>query len=515
MTNYTPEQVATLSDRLVELFGREAVVQGLRETCGKPWPQEYVNRDTGKVYEPHHEGERLFVYGEERRYPAALGGEGGGKSCAGIIKTLERLRRSMSGCMVSPDMPHFKRSLWPEFQRWCPWDQVVPKHQDRGKFDWEPYAPFVIAFKNGARLWCGGMDEPGAWEGPNISFAHMDEMRRKKDADVLKVLDGRVRIPGPNGEPPQLWQTTTPKKHWLFEYYGPLQVKCRDCGSDEPLDVQKGESLHCRSCRSEELEIVDVRQAFKLDSYVTVLLTKDNENNLQDDFAKQRAQTLTEAEARVLLEAAWEDYEDGQPFLPTMIWWDNCREKLPPLDHREPMILSVDAATGRQSTDSDYFGLLGITKHPERSDTVAVRYVNAWQAKAGGKIDFLGTEHNPGPEMEIRRLCAEYNPLRLVADPAQLHDMLTRFRHEYLIGVKEFSQQNRRMEADTALLHLIQQKRIAHDGHPLLREHIQNADRKHDAAHRRMRMVKRHDNMKIDLAVCLSQGAYEILRLNL
>ena len=42
---------------------------------------------------------------------------------------------------------------------------------------WQPYAPFRIVFRNGASLEIGGIDEPGSWEGPNINFALMDEMR--------------------------------------------------------------------------------------------------------------------------------------------------------------------------------------------------------------------------------------------------------------------------------------------------------------------------------------------------
>ena len=144
----------------------------------------------------------------------------------------------------SPDLPHFKRSLWPEFSRWCPWDQVVPEQRYRSKFSWEPRAPFSLAFRNGTTLLCGGIDDPGAWEGPNVSFIHFDEPRRKKTAYALKTLAGRPRIPGPKGEPPQFYLTTTPRKHWLHEYYGPLKCRCDSCGKrfEHYADTQAGQN---------------------------------------------------------------------------------------------------------------------------------------------------------------------------------------------------------------------------------------------------------------------------------
>src|ERR1051326_5404988 len=66
------------------------------------WPDEYVNCDTGKSYEPHHEDERKFVYEDGPSNALARGGEGSGKSVAGIIKDLNRLRRGCTGIMVSP-----------------------------------------------------------------------------------------------------------------------------------------------------------------------------------------------------------------------------------------------------------------------------------------------------------------------------------------------------------------------------------------------------------------------------
>lgn len=496
------------------------------------WPRVYVNSETGRVYTPHNDPERSIVFSDgPQRYILVRGGEGGGKSVAGIVKGLNRIRRGMSGLMCSPNLPHFKRSLWPEFRRWCPWDRVVKKHQRFGKLDWEPHEPFNIVFKNDAVLHCTGIENPGSLEGPNINFAHFDEARHHPDAKALKVLDGRVRIPGPKGEPPQIFLTTTPALNWLYEYFGPLLAHCPICGDfemDDPCAVPV-----CPTCKREDIEVVDPLAPFKRDARNIILLTKDNEANLFEGFAQSRSQTLSEKEARVLLEAAWEDLAEGQPFLPDISWWDSCKEDLPPLSPNEPMVLGVDAATGRTASSSDCFAITGITRHPNahRADTtLAVRYAKIWQARSGTKIDYQGTWDYPGPERELLRLCGwdmdadgkpipspqgGNNVLAVVYDPTELNDMAQRLFRVGVAWFKEFSQGILRNEADRQLLELIKARRMIHDGNPDLRTHLQNADRKTDDAGHRMRIVKRTDGQKIDLAVALSMSSYEALRLNL
>lgn len=518
-----------IARQLRSLCKPDEITAAIEKYYEPDWPREYRNAKTLTVYEPHHEAEAKAVFSDQPLNLLLKGGEGGGKSCAGIVKTLERLRRGMSGIMISPDLPHFKRSLWPEFSLWCPWDQVVPEHRYRSKFSWEPRAPFSLAFRNGVTLMCGGIDDPGAWEGPNVSFAFFDEARRKKSPDALKVLTGRVRIPGPNGEPPQLFITTTPRKHWLHEYYGPLKCRCESCDErfEHYANTQAGQNYLnlctsvlpiCPHCSSRNYRTDDEHGEFKLKALVVTLLTVENEPNLQEGFADDRALTLTSAEARVLLEAEWEDIEASEPFLPNMLLWDACREDLPPLGPREPLVVALDAATGRKASASDCFGMVGVTRYPDsarHSDSVAVRYVQKWQATAGKIIDFQGTDTNPGPERVLRTLAEKYNIIMAPYDPTQLHDMATRLLRERIAWMFPFPQQSLRVTADTDLLNLVIHSRIAHDGNKELRDHISNADRKTDAMGKRLRIVKREESLKVDLAVCLSMACYQSLRLNL
>lgn len=402
----------------------------------------------------------------------------------------------------SPNLPHFKRSLWPEFRRWCPWDQVVEGHQRFGKLDWEPHEPFTIVFKNNTTLHCAGTEKPGSLEGPNLNFVYFDEARHHPDDKVLKVVDGRVRIPGPKGEPPQIWLTTTPAMNWLYTYFGPIDPEG------------------------------DPYESFKRNSRVITLSTKENEINTFDGFSENRSQSLTEKEARVLLDAEWEDLTEGQPFLPDMIWWDNCREDIPPLTRNEQLVIALDAATGRTVTSSDCFAIVGVTRHPDprrRETDVAIRYSKVWQVKPGKKLDYQGDEYNPGPERELLRLCGYvyegdsivykpglgFNVVVIVYDPKELHDMAMRLYRAGVGWFKEFGQGAQRNESDRQLLDLIQQRRLAHNGDAELRKHIQNADRKTDDSGGALRIVKRTDSQKIDLAVDTSMACYEALRLNI
>ncbi len=456
----------------------------LRELKVSKWPDEYVNRKTGKVYKPHNEQEHRFVYSDTPRYMLLKGGEGAGKSVAGIIKTLNRLRCGMSGIMVSPDLPHFKKSLWPELVNWIPWQVVLDRHQYMQQPGWLPSEAFTImVFKNElggySTLNFGGAKETdiAGWEGPNVSFVHKDEIRRHKTSIALKTFDGRARIPGPANEPPQIFLTTTPRKHWLYDLFGPLEK------DDDPwLD-------------------------FKQDSFVATILTQENEANLSSEFVAKRRQTLSESEARILLLAEWEDEEDTEKFV-NIIWWDNCQEALPAVTRSEPMVIALDAAKGSTgSTLTDCFAVVGITRHPHRKEDVAVRYCGIWQAAIGQLLDY-------GPiETEIRRLAQAYSVIEWPYDPYQLHYICGKLRGEGVGNFKEFSQGLPRLKADKDLQNLIMSRRITHDGNPSLKQHIDNSNVK-KAGEDGIRLVKRSSSLKIDAAVSLSMAARRILYYN-
>lgn len=406
-----------------------------------------------------------------------------------------------------------------------------------GDLAWIPSKPFDIVFDNGTYIHGVGVKNAGSLEGPNLNWVHFDEARHYPDKTAITVLDGRVRIPGPLNEDPQLWYTTTPRMNWLFEFFGPIQCRCYNCNVSHKgelgIDVQGGQPLLCPECGSDNLLIEDDHFAFKMDSRVVRLETQMNDINLMKDFSIKRGQSLTPKEAEVLLKGRWGDIEEGQPFLPNILWWDQCKEELPPLNKYEPMIIALDAATGREAGSSDCFALTCITRHPDRAridDTCAVRFHRTWQAPPRGKIDFQGSKTDPGPERVLLDFCGyeleedgrlvsypdrRYNVLSVVYDPSELHDMSTRLTKANIVAFHAMGQTAKRMEADRQLLNLIQHRRIAHNGDPELRMHILNADRRLDSTGKKLRIVKRSNSQRIDLAIAMSMGTHEILRLNL
>lgn len=177
---------------------------------------------------------------------------------------------------------------------------------------------------------------------------------------------------------------------------------------------------------------------------------------------------------------------------------------------RHPAIIAMDAGVS-----SDCFGMSLQYRHPLFPDDVCVERVRRWQPSPGHKIDFQGTEENPGPERVLREWIREFNVIQVAFDEYQLHDMAGRLYREGLAWFRPFSQGQDRLIADSQLKALIRDRRLWHRGEKELREHIQNADAKVDSEDQKIRIVKRAEQLKVDLAVCASMGSHEVLRLNL
>ncbi len=195
-----------------------------------------------------------------------------------------------------------------------------------------------------------------------------------------------------------------------------------------------------------------------------------------------------------------------------IIWWDACKEDLPPLTSGEQLVLGVDAAIGSSSMSymADCFAVVGVTRHPHRKQDVAIRYAGIWQAEKGKLLDFEPIED------EIRRLCSEFSVFEVAYDNYQLHDMMIRMGKLLIANFRSFGQSNDRLIADKQLQAKITSKSLSHDGNPLLRQHIDNANAKTQAGDKDgIRMVKRNDAKKIDAAVALSMAVSRCLYYNL
>lgn len=229
------------------------------------------------------------------------------------------------------------------------------------------------------------------------------------------------------------------------------------------------------------------------------------------DYYREEAKILLPNEFQRMHRNQWVTSEET--FVP-MEWYDACyrrAEEWPKIDvARHPMVIALDAAVS-----NDNFGLLMGCRHPEHPDDVLVWLAKVWKPGSRGVIDFLGTEENPGPERMVRRLAKEYNVIQITYDPYQLHDMSMRLKREGVAWVRPFNQGNDRLIADSQLRDVIRDRRLWHRGEPDLRDQVQNANAKVDEQDSKIRIVKRVERLKIDLAVCLSMCTHELLRLNL
>lgn len=186
--------------------------------------------------------------------------------------------------------------------------------------------------------------------------------------------------------------------------------------------------------------------------------------------------------------------------------WRACYDpEMPPLvaGDRTPLVLSADAAVTK-----DCAGLVLFSRHPQFSDHVCIRYARKWDAKPGAPIDL--TDY----DAEIRRLCAEFNVVELAYDPYQMALEAQQLMKAYIVWARPFGQQKERLAADSAFLDLVRWRRVHHDGNPDLEEHIKNANAKYQMHEdSKVRFVKKNQGAHIDLLICSSMGASEILRL--
>lgn len=209
------------------------------------------------------------------------------------------------------------------------------------------------------------------------------------------------------------------------------------------------------------------------------------------EYLEQEAGTLTQSEFDRVHGNQW--VSSTHTFVPYE-WWDGCAANLPPLKPNDTLIIAADAAV-----TSDCFALAGVGVCDGK---LAARYARAWYPPKGGKIKFQ--DGGDGPEDELRRLCDLYDVIEVPYDPMQLEDMAGRFSGDLIAHMYAFKQGAERLIADKMLFDMIRDRSILHENDPELNLHIKNANRKDEDG--KLRIVKRADHMKIDLAVALSMA---------
>jgi phage terminase large subunit-like protein len=178
--------------------------------------------------------------------------------------------------------------------------------------------------------------------------------------------------------------------------------------------------------------------------------------------------------------------------------------ELPPPE-RMPMVISLDAGVS-----SDIFGVVAITRHPTDPKRLALRMSRKFAPPKGGHVDFGLVK------ALLREWKLIYNIVEVAFDPYQLESFSREMQEELGIWFRPFPQGADRAKADRALYDLIRDQGIVHTGDPDVREHLNNANAKVDANEdSKMRLIKKVQSSKIDLAVCMSMAAAEALRLHI
>lgn len=182
------------------------------------WPVDdngYFIRRDGKNYKPTEQQAKYID--SKSRFSLFFGGRGSGKSSASAQKAMKKIELGLSGIVVNPDFENFRLSTWPELKEWIPWDMVVPSHRNRQSEAWQPTQPFVMAFVNGARMYCKGLKDPESARGPNVNWMWYDESGRDETGMAFKLAIAGVRV----GNNPQVFcsQTAKPKSHWSYKFF--------------------------------------------------------------------------------------------------------------------------------------------------------------------------------------------------------------------------------------------------------------------------------------------------------
>lgn len=193
-------------------------------------------------------------------------------------------------------------------------------------------------------------------------------------------------------------------------------------------------------------------------------------------------------------------------------WWQNCKRPLPEYRRGESWVLALDAAIS-----GDCFGMVAVARDGKGHSIV--RFAKKWTAPPKGEIQYTAPEGtdpmtSDTPEGELYRLTRRHSIVEVPYDPYQLYSLCHSLSGKLVVWFNEFQQGAPRLEADKALYDDIRDGNIWHDGNfPDLDEHLMNANQQNENG--KLRIVKRKETLKIDLAVCLSMANYEAKRLNI
>jgi phage terminase large subunit-like protein len=309
------------------------------------------------------------------------------------------------------------------------------------------------------------------------------------------------------------WNNDASKKMWTETTLSPLKYgkSQRWCETYAGFSGESPilENLYERGVK--QGECIDTEYEFYRNKRLLVIWNTKPTTPWQTlEYYAQEAGDLVENEFNRVHKNQWGSSESA--FIPSE-WWDACRSiSLPAYEKLEPWVIALDAGV-----DGDSFGMVAVTR---KNGIIVPRLVRKWVPPVNGQIMYfapLGTpkEQDESPAGELRRMAERHSIVKVVYDPYQLHSFCHSLKEELIVFFEEFSQQGKRLLADKALRDDIRERHIAHDGNLELRSDILNANAKSEGEKDKLRLVKRNQSMKIDLAVCLSMASYEATKMNL
>jgi len=232
-SSITPDEKERLKFLMAELAARGIKIPSSQLPKFQKWPTDdngFCMKNDGTFFRP---GEAQLNFVNSRaRFVALISGRGGGKTCAGSQKALQKIMQGESGAVLNPNFENFKISTWPEFRSWIPWSMVVLPQRYRSNPDWQPHQPFTLSFINGVNVICKGVKEPDSARGPNINWIWYDEAGYDIEGLAWRVAIASVRV----GEEPQAWITTTPRGFtWIYKLFVKQEIP------QEALDLFKSQ----------------------------------------------------------------------------------------------------------------------------------------------------------------------------------------------------------------------------------------------------------------------------------
>jgi len=228
------------------------------------------------------------------------------------------------------------------------------------------------------------------------------------------------------------------------------------------------------------------------------------------EYYAQEKDILLESEFNRFHKNEWGS--SSSAFIPSE-WLHACiRRPLPEYERLESWVIALDAGIS-----NDSFGMVGVTR---KNGITIVRHVKKWVPPKGGTIQFfapVGTppDQDESPAGELRRLCNRHSVVKVTYDVYQLYSFCNQLKEELIVFFEAFSQQGLRLQADKALRDDIREQHIWYDGDDDLTQHINNANAKAEGDDGKLRIIKRKETLKIDLAVCLSMANYTAAKMNI